>query len=78
MLYDRIKSGLNELLWAPRLPLPTVDFHLRSVEPVTWMADNDFGEMFLNFVLHEIVQALCGVDLTKYFPDGIPKGTQVL
>jgi hypothetical protein len=32
----------------------------------------------LNFVLHEIVQALCGVDLTKYFPDGIPKGTQVL
>jgi hypothetical protein len=40
----------------------------QQVQPGTWMADNDVGEMFLNFVLHESVQALCGVDLTKYFP----------
>jgi hypothetical protein len=42
------------------------------------MADNDVGEMFLNFVSHESVQALCGVDLTKYFPDKVPEGTLVL
>jgi hypothetical protein len=78
MVYDGTKSGLNEMLWAPWFPLPTVESLLRSVEPGTWMADNDVGEMFLNFVLHESVQALCGVDLTKYFPDGIPPGTKVL
>jgi hypothetical protein len=78
MVYDRTKSGLNELLWAPWFPLLTVDSLLRCVEPGTWMADNDVREMFLNFVLHGRVQALCGVDLTKYFPDGIPEGTRVL
>jgi hypothetical protein len=66
------------MLWAPWFPLPTIDSLLRSVEPGTWMADNDVGEMFLNFVLHESIQALCGVDLTKYFPEGIPDGTKVL
>jgi hypothetical protein len=42
------------------------------------MSDNDVGEMFLNFILHESVQALCGVDLTLYFPEGVPEGTSVL
>jgi hypothetical protein len=78
MVYDGTKSGLNEMLWAPWFPLPTVDSLLRSVEPGTWTADNDVGEMFLNFILHESVQSLCGVDLTKYFPDGIPQNTKVL
>lgn len=78
MVYDGTKSGLNEVLWAPWFPLPTIESLLRSVEPGTWMADNDVGEMFLNFVLHESVQALCGVDLSKYFPEEIPSGTKVL
>jgi hypothetical protein len=30
------------------------------------MADLDVGGMFLNFVLHSDLRALCGVDLTKY------------
>jgi hypothetical protein len=42
------------------------------------MANNDVGEMFLNFILHESVQALSGVNLTKYFPDGVLKKTSVL
>jgi hypothetical protein len=42
------------------------------------MADNDVGEMFLNFVSQDSIQALCGVDLTKYFPDGTPPGMKVL
>jgi hypothetical protein len=78
MVYDGTKSGLNDFLWAPWFPLPTFDSLLRSVEAGTWMADNDVGEMFLNFILHESIQALCGVDLTKYFPEGIPAGTKVL
>jgi hypothetical protein len=78
MVYDGTTSGLNEVLWAPWFPLPTIDSLLRSVEPGTWMADNDVGEMFLNFVLHESIQALCGVDLSKYLPEEIPSGTKVL
>jgi len=34
------------------------------------MADFDIGGCFLNFVLHETVRALCGVDLTHYFWEG--------
>jgi hypothetical protein len=71
-------AGLNEMLWAPWFPLPAVESLLRSVEPGTWMGDNDVGEMFLNFASHESVQALCGVDLTKYFPDKVPEVTLVL
>jgi hypothetical protein len=58
MVYDGTKSGLNEVLWAPWFPLPMIDSFLQSVEPGTWMADNDVGEMFLNFVLHKSIQAL--------------------
>jgi hypothetical protein len=78
MACDGTKSGLNEKLWAPWFPLPAVDSLLRTVEAGAWMADNDVGEMFLNFVLHESMQAMCGVDLTKYFPDGVPEGTRAL
>jgi hypothetical protein len=58
MACDGTASGLNDMLWAPWFPLPTIDSLLRSLEPGTWMVDNDVGEMFLNFVLHESIQAL--------------------
>jgi len=68
MVYDGTASGLNDYLWAPWFMLPTVESLLRALEPGTWMGDNDCGEMFLNFVLHEDVRRLCGVDLSGYFP----------
>jgi hypothetical protein len=71
MVYDGTKSGLNAALWAPWLPLPTVDSLLRSVVPGTFMSNNDVGEMFLNFVLHSSIQERCGVDLTKFFPEKV-------
>lgn len=71
MVYDGTVSGLNEVLWAPWFPLPTVESMLRAVEPGTYMADNDVGEMFLNFMLHEEVRKLAGVDFTLYFPDEV-------
>ena len=64
MVYDGTKSGLNSCIWVPRFPLPTVGTYLRAVEAGTFMGDMDVGEMFLNFVLHESMQALCGIDLT--------------
>jgi hypothetical protein len=69
MVYDASVSGLNDAIWVPRFPLPTIQTHLRAVEEGTWMADLDIGEMFLNFVLHSDLQALCGVDLTEYKND---------
>jgi hypothetical protein len=66
MVYDASVSGLNDGIWVPRFPLPTIRTHLRAVEEGTYMADSDVGEMFLNFILHSELRALCGVDLTKY------------
>jgi len=66
MVYDASRSGLNAALWVPGFPLPTTNTHLRSVEPGTWLADLDIGEMFLNFPLHESLRTLCGVDLSQY------------
>jgi hypothetical protein len=66
MVYNGTSSGLNDVLWVPSFPLPTVDTLLRSVHPDTWMADTDLGEMFLNFVLHESLRELAGVDVTHY------------
>eukprot|EP00980_Cylindrotheca_fusiformis_P024767 scaffold12423_cov140-Cylindrotheca_fusiformis.AAC.1 len=67
MVYDGTKSGLNDAIWVPRFSLPTVNSMLRAVESKTFMADFDIGECFLNFVLHESMQALCGIDLSHFF-----------
>jgi hypothetical protein len=72
MVYNGTSSGLNDVLWVPSFPLPTVDTLLRSVHPGTWMADTDLGEMFLNFVLHESLRELAGVDVTHYQDDENP------
>jgi hypothetical protein len=37
----------------------------RTVDVNYWLGDNDFGEMFYNFWLHEDLQSLCGVDVTQ-------------
>lgn len=67
MVYDGSKSGLNDSLWAPWFPLPTVDCLVRALEPGYYMADNDVGEMFHNFMLHSELRKYCGLDLTLFF-----------
>lgn len=67
MVYDGTASGLNNSLWSPWFPLPSVNWLLRAVEPGYCMADNDVGEMFHNFMLHEDLRKFCGLDLTAYF-----------
>lgn len=74
MVYDGMSSGLNDVLWVPPFPLPTVDSLLRAVHPDTWMADTNLGEMFLNFVLHESLRELAGVDVTHYCNDAETTG----
>jgi hypothetical protein len=65
MVYDGTRSGLNDSIWVPRFPLPTVNIMVCALDENMFMGDMDIGEMFLNFVLHESMQALCGVDLTE-------------
>ena len=52
MVYNGTKSGLNAVLYAPWFALPTVDAMNRWVAAGSWLADNDFEDMFLNFPLH--------------------------
>ena len=72
MVYNATSSGLNEAVWGPWFYLPTVESHLRAVCVDTFMADNDFAEMFLNFMLD------AGVDLSLLFPEEMFPGVSCL
>jgi len=63
MVYNGTASSLNDSLWCPWFLLPTVDSLLQCMEPGTFMCDNDIGEMFLNFMLHEDMRQVCGIDV---------------
>ena len=65
MVYDGTKSGLNDSIWVPSFPLPTVDMRAVTYDTVTIAFD--IGDCFLNLVLHDTMQKLCGIDLTKFF-----------
>ena len=65
MVYDGSRSGFNESIWVPWFALPTVETMTRTVVPEGWCGDRDFGEMFLNFMLHPDARAYCGVDLSQ-------------
>ena len=65
MVYGGSRSGFNESIWAPWFGLPTVETMTRTVLPGGWCGDRDFGEMFLNFMLHPEARAYCGVDLSQ-------------
>ena len=69
IVYDGTKSGLNDALYAPWFALPTVDAMTRWVTAGSWLADNDYGEQFLNYPLHPDLRKYCGVDLSQLFSD---------
>jgi hypothetical protein len=74
LVYDGTKSGLNEAVFAPWFALPTIDSMSRWVIAGASLADNDYGEMFLNFPLHPDLRKYCGVDLSQLFPELIKDG----
>ena len=73
MVYDGTKSGLNDALYSPWFALPTVDTMARWVMAGSWLADNDYGEQFLNFPLHPDLRKYCGVDLSQLFDEDNPE-----
>jgi hypothetical protein len=43
------------------------------VDAGSYLGDIDIGDMFHNFILHEKVQMLAGIDLTPFFPEELTK-----
>jgi len=78
LVYDCTRSLVNDALWAPSFALPTIEAVLQAMESDTWGADVDLGKMFLNFMLHESLQAFCGVDMTPFFPEELKDGCKAL
>ena len=70
MVYDALKSGLNDAICAPSFVLPTVDSSLRGIDSSTHLGDLDLGEMFLNFPVDEKIHPYVGVDLSGLFVEG--------
>ena len=64
MVYDATKSGLNAVVMPPNFFMPSIDTCLRSVVATTWSGDIDLGEMFLNYMLPEIILPYVGIDVT--------------
>ena len=52
---------------------PVLPTNHQCNEPVgdagSWLADNDYGDMFLNFALHPDLQKFCRIDLSQLFPE---------
>jgi hypothetical protein len=69
MVYNGTSCWLNPVLWAPWFALPTSKQMIRTLDIGYWGADNDCGDMYLNFWLHDDLQRYCGVDLTALFPE---------
>ena len=78
LVYDCAHSIVNDALWAPSFALPTIEGVLHTMESDTWGVDLDLGQMSLNFMLHESLQAFCGVDMTPFFPEDLKAGCMAL
>lgn len=70
IVYNGTGCGLNSYVWAPNFGLPDVKDTLRALLPGYMQADMDIGEMFLNFMLHESMKELSGVDVNHLGPRG--------
>jgi hypothetical protein len=66
LVYNGTSCGLNESIWAPNFWLPYPRSAIQLLDFGYYSVDLDLGEMFLNFPLHESLQAYSGIDLTMY------------
>ena len=71
MVFDASKSGLNDSIWVPRFPLPTINTYISAVEPGTWMGGFNFSELPVALISSGIVRsgfdALRGKAIAKGF-----------
>ena len=65
MLYNGNYIVMNNSLWDPHFALHTVGSTLCALEKGTFMADQDIGEMLLNFMLSDEVIPFCVVNVTN-------------
>ena len=63
MVYNRTGCGLNDSVWAPHFRLPTVQQTVRSLLTGYSQCNLDMGEMFLSFLLNDIMKEMSGVDM---------------
>ena len=78
MVYDVTRSGLNQVVWAPWFPMPTVLSPLRAVVEGNFTSDCDVGEIFLNFMLEPKLRPYASVDLTCLFPEEVSAENQFI
>jgi hypothetical protein len=69
IVYNGTKSGLNAATWIPWFAIPANTALERVVVAGSVQADNDYEDMFLNFILHEGLQDYTGVDVSGLFAD---------
>ena len=67
LVYNATTNKLNECVWVPTFWLPTVDLLVRALDKDSWMTNQDIGDMFLNFQLHQSVVPFTGVDLSLLY-----------
>jgi hypothetical protein len=67
LVYDATANGLNECVWSLPFWLPSIDTLVRGLDENSWMTDQDVGDMFLNFQLHESAVPFTGVHLSSLY-----------
>jgi hypothetical protein len=78
MVFNGTLSGLNSALWAPWFCLPNATTRMMIIEPGTFIADVDIGEMLLNFFLDPRIRRFSGVDFTKFYPEELDDTKKVI
>ena len=65
IVYHLTACGLNEALWAPSFWMPTINNVLDCACASSWFGDVDAAEMFLCYILDEMMISLMVVDPFK-------------
>ena len=58
--------------------MPAIDTMTRWTLAGTWLVDNNYWEMFLNFPMHPDLQKYCGINVTQLFPELLEEGEDML
>ena len=63
MVYNGTGCDLNAAFWAPHFGLPYATHTTKSLMPGYYQYDFNAGDMFLNFLLHEELKRMSGVNI---------------